>query len=140
MSDDLEQIQWYLREYLWPLQTQSIVDFMPRATESMLPGLAGSNITQWMGHRPCMPDSLPVIGLSSRFANVYFAFGHGHVWLCGGAPTGRIIADLVAGRTRNIDIAPFRRTGFRISLGPGMANSGPSICRMGSGSYARPHN
>ncbi|MBI2227183.1 MAG: FAD-dependent oxidoreductase [Betaproteobacteria bacterium] len=78
----------------------------------MLPGLAGSNVTQWMGHRPCMPDSLPVIGPSPRFANVYFAFGHGHVGLCGGAPTARIIADLVAGRTPNIDIAPYRADRF----------------------------
>ncbi|MEK7836162.1 MAG: FAD-dependent oxidoreductase, partial [Pseudomonadota bacterium] len=56
----------------------------------MLPGLAGSNVTQWMGHRPCMPDSLPVIGPSPTYANIYFAFGHGHVGLCGGAPTARI--------------------------------------------------
>ena len=78
----------------------------------MLPGLAGSNVTQWMGHRPCMPDSLPVIGPSPRFANVYFAFGHGHVGLCGGAPTARIIADLIAGRIPSIDIAPYRADRF----------------------------
>ena len=59
-----------------------------------------------------MPDSLPVIGPSPHFANVYFAFGHGHVGLCGGAPTGRIIADLVAGRTPNVDIAPYRADRF----------------------------
>ncbi len=74
----------------------------------MLPDLAGSNVTQWMGHRPCMPDSLPVIGRSPHFANVYFAFGHGHVGLCGGAPTARIIADLIADRKPDIDIAPYR--------------------------------
>ena len=79
---------------------------------SMLPGLAGSNVTQWMGHRPCMPDSLPVIGPSPRFANVYFAFGHGHVGLCGGAPTGRIIADLIADRKSDIDITPYRPDRF----------------------------
>ena len=78
----------------------------------MLPELAAGNVTQWMGHRPCMPDSLPVIGPSPRFSNVYFAFGHGHVGLCGGAPTGRIIADLVVGRKPNIDIAPYRAGRF----------------------------
>lgn len=78
----------------------------------MLPELAGGNVTQWMGHRPCMPDSLPVIGPSPHFSNVYFAFGHGHVGLCGGAPTARIIADLIAGRTPNIDIAPYRPDRF----------------------------
>ena len=78
----------------------------------MLPGLAGSNVTQWMGHRPCLPDSLPVIGQSPKFSNVYFAFGHGHLGLCGGAPTGRIIADLIAGRRPPIDVAPYRADRF----------------------------
>ncbi len=61
----------------------------------------------------------PAIGPSPRFANVYFAFGHGHVGLCGGAPTARIIADLVAGRTPNIDIAPYRADRFEDYLRPG---------------------
>jgi D-amino-acid dehydrogenase len=73
-----------------------------------LPTLVGSKSTKWAGHRPCMPDSLPVIGPSPRFRNVYYAFGHGDIGLCGGAPTGRIIADLVAGRRPALDIAPFR--------------------------------
>ena len=80
--------------------------------DRMLPELSGSATTEWMGHRPCMPDSLPVIGPSPRFANSYFAFGHGHVGLCGGAPTGRLIAELIAGRKPNIDIAPFRADRF----------------------------
>jgi D-amino-acid dehydrogenase len=49
-----------------------------------------------------------VIGRATKYANTYYAFGHGHIGLVGSAPTGRIIADLVAGRTPNIDIAPFR--------------------------------
>jgi len=87
-------------------------DALKVQAERMLPELSGSSVSRWMGHRPSMPDSLPVIGPSPRFANVYFAFGHGHVGLCGGAPTGRLIADLVAGRTPNIDIAPYRADRF----------------------------
>lgn len=79
-----------------------------RHAERMLPGLSASRVSQWMGHRPALPDSLPVIGPSPRFANVYYAFGHGHVGLIASAPTARIIADLVAGRQPNIDIAPYR--------------------------------
>ena len=78
----------------------------------MLPELSGSNVSQWMGHRPCIPDSLPVIGRSPLHANTYFAFGHGHVGLCGGAPTGRLIAELVSGCTPNIDLAPYRADRF----------------------------
>ncbi|MGE0518206.1 MAG: NAD(P)/FAD-dependent oxidoreductase, partial [Candidatus Binatia bacterium] len=83
-------------------------DALRRHAERMIPNLSGSPITQWMGHRPAMPDSLPVIGPSPRFPNVYYAFGHGHVGLIASAPTGRIIADLIGGRRPSIDLAPYR--------------------------------
>ena len=66
-----------------------------------------------MGHRPSLPDSLSVIGRSPRFANAFFAFGHGHVGLTAAAPTGEIIADLVAGQEPFMDIAPFSADRFR---------------------------
>jgi D-amino-acid dehydrogenase len=59
-----------------------------------------------------MPDSLPVIGRATKFDNVFYAFGHGHVGLCSGAPTGRIVADLIAGRQPNIDVTPYRPDRF----------------------------
>jgi len=65
-----------------------------------------------MGRRPSMPDSLPVIGPSAKHRNVYYAFGHGHWGLCGGAPTGRLIADLVSGRKPAIDVSPYRVNRF----------------------------
>ncbi len=61
-----------------------------------------------MGHRPALPDSLPVIGRSPRFATVFYAFGHQHVGMTGGPKTGRLIADMIAGRAPNIDVSPFR--------------------------------
>src|SRR5437763_2150072 len=46
----------------------------------MLPGLAARHeedrITMWMGHRPSLPDSLPVIGPSRASPDVIYAFGH----------------------------------------------------------------
>jgi D-amino-acid dehydrogenase len=74
----------------------------------MFPELNSGNVSQWMGHRPCLPDTLPVIGRSPHFAETYYAFGHGHTGLSGAPMTGRLIADLVAGRPPTIDIAPFR--------------------------------
>jgi D-amino-acid dehydrogenase len=65
-----------------------------------------------MGHRPSLPDSMPVIGRSPRAVNAFFAFGHGHVGLTGAAPTGEIIADLVAGREPFMNIAPFAAERF----------------------------
>jgi D-amino-acid dehydrogenase len=77
----------------------------------MLPGLAASHpedrISVWMGHRPSLPDSLPVLGPSSGSPDVVYAFGHGHVGMTAAPMTGKIVADLVAGRTPPINIAPF---------------------------------
>jgi D-amino-acid dehydrogenase len=77
----------------------------------MLPGLATSHpeerISLWMGHRPSLPDSLPVIGPSCASPDVIYAFGHGHVGMTAAPMTGKIVADLVAGRPPSIDIAPF---------------------------------
>ena len=53
-----------------------------------------------------------MIGASPRHRNVYYAFGHGHLGLVSGAPTGRLIADLVAGRAPAIDVTPYRPDRF----------------------------
>src|SRR4029077_18440150 len=77
----------------------------------MLPGLAASHaeerISVWMGHRPSLPDSLPVLGPSRASPDVVYAFGHGHIGMNAAAMTGKIVADLVAGRPASIDIVPF---------------------------------
>jgi D-amino-acid dehydrogenase len=66
----------------------------------------------WMGHRPGMPDSLPVLGRSRRSADVFYAFGHGHVGMTGGPYTGKVLAELVAGRPAPVDMTPFRPDRF----------------------------
>ena len=63
--------------------------------------------TMWMGFRPCIPDSLPVIGHARRSRDIVYAFGHGHYGLTQSAATGGIVADLIAGRAPPIDLAPF---------------------------------
>ena len=73
----------------------------------MFPQLDSSRVTRWMGHRPCLPDSLPVIGRAPRAANAWLAFGHGHVGMCAAASTGRELAHLVAGRPTQVDLRPF---------------------------------
>lgn len=87
-------------------------DVLAAQMQKVFPGIRDVDATKWMGRRPSMPDSLPVIGPASKVANVWYAFGHGHVGLCGGAPTGRAIADLIAGRTPSVNVAPFSVTRF----------------------------
>lgn len=61
----------------------------------------------WMGHRPCLPDSLPVLGPVARLPGLWCAFGHGHLGLTGSAPTAALLAAAMAGETPNTDLAPF---------------------------------
>jgi glycine/D-amino acid oxidase-like deaminating enzyme len=60
----------------------------------------------WMGHRPCLPDSLPVMG-RSRHRGLWFNFGHGHLGLTMSATSGDILARAICGEPSNIDLAPF---------------------------------
>lgn len=53
---------------------------------------------EWMGFRPSMPDSLPVIGPSPRGAEVIHAYGHGHIGLTLAPVTAAMVAGLLAGR------------------------------------------
>jgi D-amino-acid dehydrogenase len=82
----------------------------------MLPGLAAHHaedrVSVWMGHRPSLPDSLPVLGRSRATPDVIYAFGHGHIGMTAAPMTGKIVADLVAGRPAPIDIAPFAAARF----------------------------
>ncbi len=72
-----------------------------------LPGLKSEGGREWMGYRPSLPDSLPVIGRARSAPNVVYAFGHGHLGLTQAAATGRLVRDLVAGQASAIDLSPF---------------------------------
>jgi len=69
--------------------------------------LPPERVRVWMGHRPSTPDGLPVIGAASGCADVFHAFGHGHVGLAAGPVTGRLVADLIGGLPPVIDPAPY---------------------------------
>jgi D-amino-acid dehydrogenase len=88
---------------------------LDRATR-LCPALSASYPTErtsmWMGHRPSLPDSLPVLGPSRRSPDVIHAFGHGHTGMTAGPFTGRIVADLVSGKPPPIDLSPFRPDRF----------------------------
>jgi D-amino-acid dehydrogenase len=75
---------------------------------NLFPDLDDNNAEKWMGYRPAIPDSLPVISKAPKHRNVFFAFGHGHLGLTHAAITGRLIADLVGDKTPTIDVAPYR--------------------------------
>jgi D-amino-acid dehydrogenase len=80
---------------------------MLEKTRQFLPGLKTEGGREWMGYRPSLPDSLPVIGRSRGSAGIFYAFGHGHLGLTQAAATGRLVRDLVTGQSPAIDLSPF---------------------------------
>ena len=85
---------------------------LKRRAEAIFPNLSYKDTRTWMGHRPAPTDSLPFLGEIPAAKGVYCAFGHHHVGLTSGPKTGRLVADLVAGRRPNIDLAPYRPDRF----------------------------
>ena len=79
---------------------------------TVLPALtqpgAGEGAREWSGHRPALPDTVPVISASPGLSNLFYGFGHGHLGLTNAATTGRILADLLAGHDPGLDMAPYR--------------------------------
>jgi D-amino-acid dehydrogenase len=90
-----------------PPDFRRVRGLLPTA-KRMLPSLTTEERSAWLGFRPSLPDSLPVIGPSPGLPDAYLAFGHGHLGLTEGPLTGRLIADLVAGRDPGFDLSPYR--------------------------------
>lgn len=78
----------------------------------VFPALKAETYSQWMGHRPCTPDTLPIIGPSPAHPQIMLAFGHGHSGMTGGPVTGRLISDMITGRKPLIDVDPYRPKRF----------------------------
>jgi D-amino-acid dehydrogenase len=92
--------------------TPARFDQLIQSAREMFPGLKVEGGTRWMGHRPSLPDSLPLIDRALRFPNVVYAFGHGHMGLSWAPTTGRFVASLVNRQPINFDLAPFRLARF----------------------------
>ena len=87
------------------------IDYLVRSATTMFADI-GQPDDDWLGFRPTFPDALPVIGPSPRSPNILFAFGHQHVGLTLSGATGKLIADLVAGRQPPIDLSPYSASRF----------------------------
>jgi len=77
------------------------------SARQFVPDLDGRGVSEWMGQRPMMADSLPVLGPLPGRARILCAFGHGHYGLTQAPTTGKLIARMVFGEDPGIDLAPF---------------------------------
>jgi D-amino-acid dehydrogenase len=68
-----------------------------RMAREAFPALAGLEAQHWMGHRPCLPGSVPVVGHIDAIQGLWLAVGHGHLGLTGSLPTAQRIATGMCG-------------------------------------------
>ncbi len=80
--------------------------------QAMFPGLEYSGVSEWMGHRPCLPDSIPVVGPAPGIPGLYLNFGHGHYGMTASPASGALLAALVTGRPAPVDPTPYRADRF----------------------------
>lgn len=80
--------------------------------KALLPELfADAKVTdgeRWMGFRPSMPDSLPVLGRSNKQKNVFFSFGHQHLGLTWSGITAKLVSQEMSGKQTEIDLSDYR--------------------------------
>jgi D-amino-acid dehydrogenase len=82
-----------------------------RAKEA-LPNLRCEDFTEWMGHRPALPDTVPILSASARTKGVFYATGHGHLGLTYAATTARLMGELITGAKPAVDLRPYRVNRF----------------------------
>lgn len=77
-----------------------------------LPLIRMPGVEAWAGSRPSTPDGLPVLGFAPGHSRLFLSFGHGHIGFGTGPATGRIVAQMLAGRPTDIPVAPFHAKRF----------------------------
>ncbi len=88
-------------------------DMLYQHAEKMLNNIAPFNQAtanedqRWLGFRPSLPDSLPVICQAPNHKNIFCALGHQHLGLTQGAITGKLIGQIITGEKTDIDIKPY---------------------------------
>lgn len=85
-----------------------------RHSEALLPELANPAIetVEWMGFRPTLPDSLPVIDCHPQYKRLLFAFGNQHLGLTQAAVSAELVVSLMAGEQPQLDLKPYSISRF----------------------------
>ena len=79
--------------------------------KTTFPTLTWEDEEEWMGFRPTLPDSIPMIG-EINASGVYAGFGHQHIGLTAGPKTGRLLAEEITYGISNVDLSPYDPTRF----------------------------
>ena len=75
-------------------------DLLDQIARETFDGLAGVASSTWMGHRPCTPTSVPIVGPAAGKPGLWIAAGHGHLGMTDSINTAERIADGVMSAVR----------------------------------------
>ena len=89
----------------------ALIRRMAPEASKLLPGLEGNPVSEWAGHRPCTPDSLPVLD-QVEDERIFVATGHGHLGLTQGPVSGKLIAQAMAGEDTDVPLHAYRLARF----------------------------
>ena len=86
-------------------------------SRQLLPPLNNPTIKtdEWMGFRPTLPDSLPVVDQHPDFKALYFAFGNQHLGLTQAAISAELVTALIIKKEPTISCEPFSIKRFNSS-------------------------
>ena len=87
-------------------------DLLRENIRAAMPGITWDHEVEWLGHRPAPADSIPLIGPVPGATGAWLGFGHHHVGMTGGPKTGRMLAQMISGKTLNVDVGAYSPARF----------------------------
>ena len=94
------------------LKRKPPLNLLKNKIKVLFPNLKYKEKIEWLGHRPALVDSLPMLGYLDKNKQILVAFGHQHLGLTAGAKTGRIVSDLIIGNDIKLKISNYRPNRF----------------------------
>ena len=94
------------------LKRKPPLNLLKNKIKDLFPNLECKEKIEWLGHRPALVDSLPMLGYLDKNKQILVAFGHQHLGLTAGAKTGRIVSDLIIGNDIKLEISDYRPNRF----------------------------
>jgi D-amino-acid dehydrogenase len=82
------------------------INHLEKGASNFFPSL-GKSSRSWLGFRPSIPDSKPVISASKKGNDIVYAFGHGHIGLTLAPITAEIVESIITGKKPPIQTHEF---------------------------------
>ena len=94
------------------LKRKPPLNLLRNKIKDLFPDLNCEEKIEWLGHRPALVDSLPMLGYLDKNKQILVAFGHQHLGLTAGAKTGRIVSDLIIGNDIKLKMSNYKPDRF----------------------------